>query len=204
MKQSNIKFVWLGLALTFLLLLASCGKAPLPVTYHNLSAAMEHSGTQQELQSLLLIGPVEVSTFLTKGPLVKQQSEHSAILLEQHQWAGDLNEMVQQVIARNLQARFGNQQIARYPETSAINGLRLTVTVFHFEENSEGKALLEAEWRLLNNSDQSLVYGGISKKVLSPETSGYDALAEALSRTLAELSSGIADKITEMQATEQP
>lgn len=203
MKQSKTVQLCIGLALSLLLLLAACSKPSLPVTYHTLNAEMQHSGVRQDLQSIVLIGPVTVSTLLAKGPLVKQQTPHSLSLLEQHQWAGDLDTMVQQVIGRNLQVRFGSGQIARYPETSSTNGLRLALTLFHFEENSEGDALLEAEWRLLNNSDQSIVHSSTVKKVLSPKASGYDALAEALSRALAELSSVIADTIIEMQLSRQ-
>lgn len=203
MKQNNSCSIWFACSFAWLLLLAACSKPPLPVTYHTLSAEMQHSGTRQELQSMLLIGPVELNTLLAKGPLVKQQSAHSLSLLEQHQWAGDLPTMVQQVIARNLQTCFGSNQIARYPESSAATGLRLALTVFHFEENSEGKALLEAEWRLLDNSDQSIIHSAIWKKVLPPKASGYDGLAAALSSALAELSSVIADTIIEIQSSQQ-
>jgi len=184
--------------------ISACTKQPLTVQYHNLTADLLHSGKQETNPSTLLIGPVRVSSFLGQGPIVKQKSLHSASLLEQHHWAGNLDEMLLQILTQNLISELGSEKIYPYPDNSSVTGLRLAISFFHLEEDENGKALLQSRWQLISNTDQSVVYSTTSTKSNEPENSGYDAIAKALSQSLADLSHDIAEKINQIQHPLQP
>ena len=184
--------------------ITACAKKTLIVEYHNLTADVQPSGKQTTFPVTLLIGPVRVSSFLGMGPLVKQKSLHSATLLEQHQWAGNLDEMLLQTLTQNLISKLGSEKIYPYPDNNSVTGIRLTINFFHFEEDDTGKALLQARWKLINNADQSVLYSSTLTKTKTPENSDYDALAKALSQNLAELCREIAEKLIHMQSPLQP
>ncbi len=186
------------------LCLSSCTKAPLTVEYHTLTADASHSDKVMQSTSTLLVGPVRVNSFLVQGPIVKQRSPHSASLLEQHHWAGNLDEILSQTLTQNLIFELGSEKIYSYPDASSNKGLRLAVSFSHFEEDNDGNALLQARWKIFSNADQSDLSSGSTTITRSPDGSDYDALAKALSQCLADLSSEIATGVRQIQSTLQP
>ncbi len=193
-----------GLAIfLFSLCLSACGKPALQVEYHNLTPQSNPSNTRMETPPEILVGPVRVSSFLNQGPMVKQRSPHSVHLLEQHHWAGDLEEMLSRILIQNLILVLGNEKIYSYPATSAENGMRLAINFFHFEKDTSGKAILEARWKLISNKDQTVLHSSTSKKSTLPENENYDALAEALSLCMVQLCHEIADTVKQVQLTPQ-
>ncbi len=204
MNRNNfIKNCLLAAVLFTSLCISSCAKAPLTVEYHTLSADASHSNKAVEVTSPLLIGPIRVNSFLVQGPIVKQRSLHSAYLLEQHHWAGNLNEILSQTLTQNLIFELGSEKIYSYPDASSNMGLRLAVSFSHFEEDNDGNAILQARWKLLSNADQSVLSSGSTIKTRSPDGSDYDALAKALSLCLADLSREIATGVRQIQSTLQ-
>jgi len=186
------------------LCITSCTKTPLTVDYHSLSTDASHSSKQAKFSSTLLIGPVRVNSFLTQGPIVKQHSPHSANLLEQHHWAGNLDEMLSNTLIQNLSIELGSEKIYSFPDTSSENGMRLILHFSHFEEAHDGNALLQARWNIVKNSDQTVLYSSSTTKTRTPEGADYDALATALSKCLADLGGEIANDIRQIQSAPQP
>ncbi len=205
MNSNNYTQIFvLAVALFTSFCISACATRTFNVEYHNITADTNPSHRQTVPSVTLLIGPVRVSSFLNMGPLVKQKSLHSATLLEQHQWAGNLDEMLLQILTQNLILDLGSEKINPYPDNSSVTGIRLSINFFHFEEDEAGNALLQARWQLINNADQSVLYSHTSTETTTPENSDYDAMAKALSHNLAELCREIAAKVTEMQHTLQP
>lgn len=199
--MNNYNFIRIGL-LTFSLIttlcIGACTTPPLKIDYYTLTTTAQHAGRKTENPSTILIGPVRTNSFLDQGPIVKQTSPHSVNLLEQHHWAGNLDEMLSQILIQNLIVELATEKIYAYPDSSADSGIRLDINFFHFEEDSNKKALLQAKWKLIRNSDQSVLHNSTSTKTKALDGSDYDALAKALSQCLAELSHEIADKINQI------
>lgn len=171
--------------------------------YHTLTPQANPSSTPTKPAAEILVGPVRVSSFLGQGPIVKQRSPHSAELLEQHHWAGELDEMLSRILIQNLTLELGNEKIYSYPDTSAEKGIRLTISFFHFEKDINGKAILEARWKLISNKDQNVLHSTISKQSTVPDNADYDALAEGLSLCMVQLCREIADTVQKVQVTLQ-
>lgn len=202
MSKSRFWQRWLWSSVLLLVLsTTSCTKPALKVQYHNLTPLMiTISGNATETLPTILVGPVRVSSFLDQGPMVKQTSVHSSVLLEQHHWAGDLNEMLSRLIVQNLSLDLQHEKIYSFPDSATENGIRLEVKFFHFEKDSTGEALLEARWKIINNRDQSILESATSEQRIQTENSGYDALTRSLSLGLAGLCHEIANTIIGLQA----
>jgi uncharacterized lipoprotein YmbA len=191
-------WLWIGVLL-LALGSAACTKPALHVQYHNLTPLAIEPSTGTETLSTILVGPIRVSSFLGQGPMIQQTSAHSSILLEQHHWAGNLEEMLSQLIIQNLSLDLQHEKIYSYPDTYNEDGIRLEVNFFHFEKDTAGDALLEVRWKIINNSDQSILKSATSEQRVKPERSGYDALPESLSLGLARLCREIANTVIELQ-----
>jgi uncharacterized lipoprotein YmbA len=173
--------------------------SPLQVQYHRLNVSTIQPSAPAHSLPIILVGPIRVSSFLGQGPLVTQQSQQSSTLLEQHHWAGNLDEMLSRLIIQNLILDLDHEHIYAYPAPSGTAGIRLEVAFFHFERDTMGNAFLKARWKIIRNSDQSIIYSATSTHTISPEDSGYDALAAGLSQALAELCQEITNQITQIQ-----
>ena len=200
MSRSSYLHRCLGFSIFLLSLnFSACTKPALQIEYHNLTPLAKTSSIQGETPSQILIGPVRVSSFLDQGPMVKQRSPHSSDLLEQHHWAGDLEQMLSQILIQNLILEMGYEKIYTYPEASDRSGIRLAINFFHFEKDTNGKALLEARWKIISNRDQKVLYSATSKQSIVPDNSGYDALAEGLSLCMEQFCREIAGTIKQIQ-----
>ncbi len=188
-----------GSLLFFSVGIFGCMSPPLQVQYHRVHVSTLQSSTQEHALDTILVGPIRVGSFLGQGPLVTQNLKHSVILLEQHHWAGNLDEMLSQRITQNLILELDHEKIYSYPESSGTKGIRLAMDFFHFEKDTMGNAFLEARWKIINNSDQSILFSSTSSHTITPQNSGYDALASGLSLALAELCREIANQIIQVQ-----
>lgn len=195
---------WKGCLWVAVLLLAlntvACMKPALNVQYHNLTPLAIKSGDAAEKLPIILVGPIQVSSFLDQGPMVKQTSAHSSVLLEQHHWAGELDEMLSRLLIQNLSTDLQHEEIYSFPDSASENGIRLDVKFFHFEKDATGNALIEARWKITNNHDQSILESATYAQHIQTENSGYDALIQSLNLGLAGLCHEIAYTINGLHA----
>ncbi len=194
-KSRNWKrCLWAGVLL-LVLGTAACMKPVMHVQYHNLTPQPFASSSTAKMLPIILVGPVRVSSFLDQGPMIKQTSAHSSVFLEQHHWAGDLDEMLARLISQNLALALQHENIYPYPDSTAEKGIRLEVNFFHFEKDANGDALLQARWKIIDNSDQSILKSASSEQRSQPQNAEYDALTESLSLCLARLCHEIANTV---------
>lgn len=202
MSRSSSLNKWLSVSILILILhLSACTKPALQVEYHTLSPLAHPSTPHMDTPGEILVGPVRVSPFLDQGPIVRQRTPYSAYLLEQHHWAGDLDKMLSRLLIQNLTIELGHEKIYSYPDTSKESGVRLAINFFHFERDTGGNAVLEARWKIISNKDQRILHSTSSKQSAVPDNTDYDALAEGLSRCMAQLSHEIAAAIQKIQTT---
>jgi hypothetical protein len=190
--------LWIGV-LFLAFASAACTKPAMHVQYHNLSPMVLKPSTSADPLPTILVGPIRVNSFLDQGPMVQQTSAHSSILLEQHHWAGELDEMLSRLIIQNLILALQHENIYSYPESTTEKGIRLEVNFSHFEKDVNGDAILEARWKIVSNNNQSILKSATSEQRVKPELSEYDALPEGLSLGLARLCYEIANSVIELQ-----
>ncbi|MEA3467317.1 MAG: PqiC family protein [Thermodesulfobacteriota bacterium] len=184
--------------LLLLIFTGGCMKQGLPIYYYTLDGSTQPAVSRADSVPDILVGPIHIASFLDQGQLVTQNSAYSVNLEEQHRWAGDLQEMVSNVLINDLSHALGTDKIYSFPSTQAIEGLQLTISLLHLEKNPDGQALVEARWEIISDDGQTILHISTSSYKTASETSDYDALVKGLSEGLSRLSKEIADKISQL------
>ncbi|MCF8057442.1 MAG: PqiC family protein [Desulfocapsa sp.] len=188
----NLSFIVLFL---LPLVLSGCLKQPSPVYYHTLAGTTLSTGSILTDVPDIMLGPIGVTSVLDQKQLVRQQTPNSIRLEEQHRWAGDLPEMITDVLFSDLSLYFGNEKIYTYLGGDNMEGLQVEIYFLHFEEDENGMAKLSARWKVISIQTDTILYSTLSTYTIEPETSDYDGLAKGLSQGLSLLSSEISKAI---------
>ncbi len=184
--------------LLLLIFTGGCMKQGLPIYYYTLDSSTQPAVSPTDSAPDILVGPIHIASFLDQGQLVTQNTAYSVNLEEQHRWAGDLQEMVSNVLINGLSLALGTDKIYSFPSTQTIEGLQLTISLLHLEKNSDGQAMVEARWKIISADGQTILHISTSSYKTSSETSDYNALVKGLSEGLSRLSKEIADKISQL------
>lgn len=187
---------FLSLLPLFLLLFSSgCMKQSLPVYYYTLGNSDQSAAPPTDSLPPILLGPIHMASFLDQGQIVTQNSPYSVNIEEQHRWAGDLREMLSDIIITNLSLDLGTDKIYNFSGNQESGALQVVIDFLHFEKDSNGNALLMARWQIIEEDDGMTLHSATSTHQINPEADGFAALAEALSHGLTKLSKEIADTI---------
>ena len=141
------------------------------------------------------VGPVEVPQYVNRPEIVTGRDSpvlQSAALAE---WAEPLRDGFTRVLAENLSLLLATERVAIFPWQSGVLEYQVVVHVIQFLGQPGGDVALVAFWSLLGKQGQEV----LSKKSSFREPTGgqdYEALAAAMSRTVAALSRAIAVAIS--------
>lgn len=108
-------------------------------------------------------------------------------------WAGPLDEMATQVLARNLAQRLPGSVVMS--ERDAIGGdaaVAVSVAIDRFEADAAGQALLSATFAIRRFGGPRTPREGRVEESVAPAGPGADALVQALSEVLARLADRLA------------
>lgn len=138
------------------------------------------------------VGPVEVPQYVNRPEIVTGHNSpvlQSAALVA---WAEPLRDGFTRVLAENLSLLLATERVAIFPWQSVAPDYQVVVNVIQFLGQPGGDVSLVALWSLLGKQGQEVL---VSKKSSFREPTGgqdYEALAVAMSRTVAALSHDIA------------
>lgn len=176
---------------------SGCIQQPLPVHYYTLGIPeQEVPAITAPSPTSLLVGPVNIASFLDQGQLVTQNSRYSITIEEQHRWAGDLREMLANALITNLSLDLGPERIYNFPAPAKTTALQVVTDFLHFEKDSGGHAYVVVRWKIMAADGQSTLYKTISNYRIIPENDAFDSLVKALSQGLSKLSGEISDRVT--------
>ena len=147
------------------------------------------------------VGPVELPQYVNRPEIVTGHDSpvlHSATLVE---WAEPLRDGFTRVLAENLSLLLATERVAIFPWQSGVPEYQVVVSVIQFLGQPGGDVALVALWSILGQQGQEVLVG--KKSSLREPTGGqdYEALAAAMSRTVAALSRDIAAAIMAMMTT---
>lgn len=201
--KNNILYRTVFFAILLLIIPASgCMQQRVPVYYHTLSIPDQPPvASPQNTLPAILVGPVRVTSFLDQEQLVKQRTSNSISLAEQHRWAGNLSEMLSNVLITQLTRQLSSEKVYSYPNTHSKNGLRLELDLLHFEEDQEGMAHVAARWRIMSDTEQTILHTRTSQYRIEPETRDYDGLVQGLSQGMNRLSQEVSAKILQLTSS---
>jgi uncharacterized protein len=141
------------------------------------------------------VGPVEVPQYVNRPEIVTGRDSPVLQTAALAEWAEPLRDGFTRVLAENLSLLLATERVAIFPRQSVAPEYQVVVNVIQFLGQPGGDVSLVALWSLLGKQGQELV----SKKSSFREPTGgqdYEALAAAMSRTVAALSRDIAAAIS--------
>ncbi len=188
------------LVLLFFIPAGGCIKPGLPVYYHTLGNVTQPPVPLDDSMPVISLRPIRIVSFLDQGQLVSQNSAYSVNLEEQHRWAGDLQEMISNVIISNLSHSLGTDKIYIFPNNQNKTGIQLAINFLHFEEDTDGKALVEARWKIIAANGRTILRISTSNYTVKPENKDFDSLVKALSDGLSMLSEEISREIRKLNS----
>jgi uncharacterized lipoprotein YmbA len=175
-----------------LVLLGACGSTP-PSNYYMLSA--EAAGMPGSGGPSLGIGPVVVPEYLRRKIMVLNRDSHRLTLAEYDRWAEPLEHGIVRVLALNLAVLLETQQVQGFPwrrHSPPQFGISLQVVEMSMQGS---RASLNTEWRVTEVATDKTIVQKINRFNVSAGSGGAEALAEAYSNLLFQLSEEIANTI---------
>ena len=138
------------------------------------------------------VGPVELPQYVNRPQIVTGQQSSELQSAASAQWAEPLQDGFTRVLAENLSFLLATDRVAIFPWKTFVPEYQVVVEVTHFLGQTGAEVSLVALWSILNKDGREAL---VSKKSSFRESTGsseYEALAAAMSRTVAALSRDIA------------
>jgi uncharacterized protein len=142
----------------------------------------------------VLVGPVTVPAAVDRPEFVVQVAPNRVELAQFNRWAGPLGDGIARALAGDLSAVLGTPDVAVAPLANFIPTHRVTVDVQRFESIPGQAVLVDAVWTV-HRAGSTDVRSGRSTAREAVQEKGFDALAAAHSRALAQMSADIAAAI---------
>ncbi len=147
---------------------------------------------------VLGLGPVKLPDYLDRSEIVTRTQSNQVQFSDMDHWAEPLKDNFTHVLAQNLSALLGTQQIVNFPWYSSTHiDYQIAIAVDRFECDWEGNARLAARWSINNPVNGKILYRDNSD-LSAPCGTNPDQAVGALSRTAADLSRQIAAAVAQL------
>jgi uncharacterized protein len=169
-------------------LAASCASKPSHFyTLESVAAATDAPAASYSV----IVGPVTIPASVDRPEMVVQVAPNQVELLEFDRWASPLGEAIARTVAGDLSTLLGTPRVASGPIANFAADYRVTLDVQRFDAKSGVGVDLDTVWVVKPATGT----GSRSGRTTTREPAGgagYDALAGAYSRALAQLSEDVA------------
>ncbi len=188
--------VILGLSV---LVQSGCARSK-PARYYMLTAMSGSEQASKEGPSggnvVIGIGPVTFPQYLDRPQIVTRSSENRVELAEFDRWAEPLAHNFSRVLAENLSTLLSTNYMVLYPwKGSTPIDYQVVLTAIRFDASLGGSAVLDVRWTVLDKDRKNVVPMRAAKVTEQAPSQTYQAIVQAESATLEELSRQIADAI---------
>lgn len=172
-------------------LTASCASKPSHFyTLESVAAATDAPAASYAV----VVGPVTIPASVDRPEMVVQVAPNQVELLEFDRWASPLGEAIARTVAGDLSALLGTPRVASGPIANFAADYRVTLDVQRFDAKAGVGVDVDTVWVVKPATGT----GARSGRTTTREPAGgagYDALAGAYSRALAQLSEDVATAI---------
>jgi len=148
------------------------------------------------------VGPLTIPDYLDRSQIVTREGQNELRVDEYHRWAGSLENDILRLLIENLSALLSpdhyqvDSWIRPAPPLSAID-YRVAVDIVRFDGTHGDSVFMKARWSVFRKDrNASVMQTDITEHVKGND---YNALVEAMSRTMERFSRDIADTITSLQ-----
>jgi uncharacterized lipoprotein YmbA len=141
------------------------------------------------------LGPITIPGYLQRPQVVTRVSETELAVSDNDRWAEPLDTCVPSVLAQDLSTDLPGSQIVPFPwpEKGGIS-YRVSVEFLHLERTVDGKADVEAIWKIRGPGDKLLQSGATTAKL--PGGNDQTSTSAALSEGIGQISREIAQALT--------
>ncbi len=184
------------------------GSARDPSKFYILTPTSDAPGTASTQSSsgglTIGLGPVKLPAYLDRPEVVTRAATNRLELSKNDRWGESLEKNFARVLARDLAAQLGTQQIVAFPwyATTTID-LQVQVEVYRFETDAKGDAQLSAKWTIRNGDGSKILYSAESNLSQPSKPGDPTEAAAALSRVTGDLSREIANMVQQVRS-QQP
>ncbi|HUA32556.1 MAG TPA: PqiC family protein [Candidatus Binataceae bacterium] len=178
---------------------AACGTSAQPHFYALTSTAAPAAA--QSAPIAVLVGPVSVPAAVDRPQFVVQKASNRVDIDEFNRWSAPLNDSIARVIASDLSTQLGTPNVATAPLANFAPDYRVTIDVQRFDTIEGQGVTVEAVWVARKSDGKTRTGRTIAHE--ATQGNGFDAIAAAHSRALAQVSADIAEAIrSEASATQ--
>ena len=171
---------------------AACGST-MPSKFYTLDSTASPEGAPSATYAVA-VGPVTIPAAVARPQFVVQVAPNRVAIDEFNRWAAPLEESIARVVAGDLAALLGTPRVARSPLANFDPDYRVSLDIQRFESLPGQSALIEAVWTVRASVGGKTRSGRTIARESVQET-GFETLAAAHSRALAQLSRDIAAAI---------
>lgn len=199
-KRSELKCLAAMLAV---LLLAGCaGKSP-RVDFYVLSAdARAVAGLAGSCSTQAIsVGPVSWPRYLDQPRIITRAGTNRLEASEFNRWGGSLEDDFVRTAIENLSALLQSELVVNYRRSNNFSPVyRVEMVVLRFDGQLGGDVALDVKWGVINEATGK--YELVTTSSIQKGTSGqdYDALVNASSMALSQLSEEIATQLAQLCA----
>ena len=193
MKTARMTERLLPLAAALLLgaLVASCASKPSHFyTLESVAAATDGPAASYSV----IVGPVSIPASVDRPEMVVQVAPNQVELLEFDRWASPLGEAIARTVAGDLATLLGTPRVATGSIANFAADYRVTLDVQRFDAKAGDGVDVDTVWVVKPTTGTGARSGRTTTREPA-RGAGYDALAGAYSRALAQLSEDVATAI---------
>lgn len=178
-----------------LLLIAGLGAscASKPSRFYTLEAVATASDGPAAAYSVI-VGPVTIPASVDRPEMVVQVAPNQVELLEFDRWASPLGEAIARTVAGDLSTLLGTPRVASGPIANFAADYRVTLDVQRFDAKAGDGVDVDTVW-VVKPANGAAARSGRTTTREPAGGAGYDALAGAFSRALAQLGDDVAAAI---------
>jgi uncharacterized protein len=183
-----------GASLSALLLVAACAARPSD-HFYTLSPLPEGSRPPARELTRHVILDVTLPAALDRREMVINIGADRVVILEHERWADSLADLVSGTLARDIEKRRDDVLVGgRGFDQTNTTPVKIKVDVVEMSARRDGRAILEAHWRIVDAAAKTDEIGG---DVFSASLEGkeYASVARAFSMCLSSLADRLVEKL---------
>ncbi|HEX3063349.1 MAG TPA: PqiC family protein [Usitatibacter sp.] len=173
-----------------------CGGANVRIDYYALAAPPARTAPAQSNALSVHLGPVSVPDGVDRPQIVMRRDANQVSIDDVHRWAEPLKDAIPRVLSDALAAELGTPRVLTSRQSASLDfDYRVAIDVQHFD-SSAAEAREDVIWTIRTRGNEPARVG--RTVVAEPAAGGFDSLAAAHSRALAQVARDIAQAIRAM------
>jgi uncharacterized protein len=177
--------------------LAGCGSSPAP-SFYTLSPDASLQPLSNAAPVRVTVNPVTVPDLVDKPQIVTRREPNEVSINEFARWGEPLKENIARTLAADVGRVLGTDTVSVFPQGPDVKPYQVRVDIMRFDSIPGDSVMLDALWTV-RAPDGISRFDGHTVVRENATGAGFDAIAAAHSRALAQMSRQIAAAIVKMR-----